>query len=102
MSSAFDNGIQIRFNALGRGQALVSSTPTGFPSLPDLERLRRTVIRPIDGDIWFADDGLAPSAANSMLLMEGEILIYDSQFPDKFKMIARTTDVDVRFLYYGT
>lgn len=102
MASLFEGGLQIRFSPLGHEEVTVSTSPVGLPSLPDSMNVRRVVIRPLDADIVFTDDGSTPSVSHGIPILESEILVYDGN-PESFQMIRRAgVDADVRVAYYGT
>lgn len=96
--------IQVLFEPLGFEKVTVSTAAVALPSLPDLARLKRVVIRALDQPISFRDDGTDPTATTGMEILADEILVYDGSRADQFKMIRTndaTGDADVRIAYYG-
>jgi hypothetical protein len=103
LPSVFDGGLQVRYAPLGHFEVTVGATAVGLPNIPNPERVRRIVIRPLGEAIVFTDDGTTPSASHGMPLLEDEILVYDGQEAEDFQMIRRAAaDADVRVIYYGT
>lgn len=102
ITPAFDNGVQVRFTPLGVEEQAVSSTAVGLPNMPDAEKVRRVVIRPLNADIVYSDDGSDPTAGHGIPVLENEVLVYDGTKISDFKMIRRAAvDADVRVAYYG-
>ena len=104
-SAIHEQGLQIKFVPLGHITQVVSTVAVSLPSLPDLARLRRVVIRNLDQPICWRDDGIDPTASTGMKALKDEVLVYDGSRPDLFKMIRATdaiADSSVRIAYYGT
>lgn len=96
----FENGLLILQSPLGHATMLVdSATAQGLPTPPDINRLRRVVIRP-DQTVRFRDDGTAPTSTTGMRLLADEILVYDGNFND-IKIIAASTSANIDVAYYG-
>jgi hypothetical protein len=106
-TSVFENGLQVRFTPLGHFTIVVNDTVASLPT-PAVgpERVRRIVIRPVDLDIVYRDDGGNPSGGpggDGLPIFAGEVLVYDGTFPENFRMVSDGgADADVRVAFYGT
>lgn len=104
VGARFEQGSVITYSALGHEQLTVGSTAVGLPNLPNLDRLRRVVIRNLNQPINWQDDGNDPTSSTGFHALADEIVVYDGEF-DLIKFIRASTataDADVRIAYYGT
>lgn len=97
---SYDNGLQVKYAPLGHAEQTVGGSPVGLPTIPNEDRVRRVVIRPLSADIYWTDDGSTPSAAHGMLIYKDEIVVYDGLDLAAFKMYSAGS-ADVRVIYYG-
>lgn len=104
MTALHEQGLQIKYSPLGHAQVTVGLSAVGLSSIPNLSRVRRIVIRNLGQPINWRDDGTDPTGTTGMVALKDEILVYDGDKADQFKMIrnsAATGDADVRIAYYG-
>lgn len=99
----FEQGLQILYNPLGVYAVTVGSSAEALPSLPDLGKLRRVVVRGL-GQPWeWRDDGVDPDGSNGFHQLADEIVVFDNDF-SQLKLVRASTataDVDMRIAYYG-
>lgn len=99
---SFENGLQVKYSSLGHESQLVEAVAVGLPNIPNEERVRRVVIRPLSADIIWTDDGTDPTTSgHGMVLYKDEILVYDGRDLSAVRMISDAS-ADVRVIYYGT
>jgi hypothetical protein len=101
-TTTFEGGQQIRYTSLGHFEQAVTTTPVGLPSIPNQERVRRVVIRPLGADVYFTDDGTTPDPGHGMAILTNEVFVYDGRDLVAFKMVSAGLTADVRIIYYGT
>lgn len=97
-------GLQIQFNPLGHFSLTVSTIAVGLPNLPDLSRIRRVIIRNLGQPVNWRDDGTDPTGSTGFAALSDEIIVYDGNIPQQFKIIrasGATGDCDCRIAYYG-
>ena len=97
----FQNGQIVVHNPMGYAQVTVGGSAVGLPGLPDVERVRRVMIRVLGGPINFRDDGVDPTDSEGFTILKDEVFVYDGDF-ERFRMVKDdVADADVRIIYYG-
>ena len=102
MVSPYLHGDQIRYEVLAHASVDVGSTPVGLPNIPggDLRaQIKRTVIRAVDGQLFWTGDGTDPTGPDAFPAEELEIFVYDGSELDLFQMVSAVGTVDVRVIY---
>lgn len=96
------HGDQVRFQIWDHAQVSVGTSATGLPDIPtgDVRKeIKRVIIRPVDGDIFWNGLGGNPADGTGFPAPKMEIMVYDGNDLESFKMAAAAGTVDVRIIY---
>lgn len=100
----YEQGMVVQHSPLGHESLTVGVSAIGFADLPEVDRVRRVVIRTLNQPVCWRDDGTDPTSSTGMYLGSGDTLVYDATEPNELKFIRAsdaTGDADVRVAYYG-
>lgn len=96
-----EQGLVVSHAPLGHPDAfVVGATPVSLPNPPSFDRIRRILIHTTE-DLYWRDDGEAPSETAGMLLPSDAYLVYDATGAEDLQLIAAGADATVRIAYHG-
>lgn len=99
--SPFLHGDQVRFQILAHESVMVGATATPLPNIPagDVRKeIKRVVLRG-NGDFNWTGDGSDPTGADAFPALADEVLVWDGNDLEAFRMAAVGPDVDLRVIY---
>lgn len=91
------SGVHSRLKVLGHAQVTADADGAPLPTLPNVNDIRRVIVRP-KGNITFTLDGSDPTAAAAMYMKEDEIVVLDTA-PELIRLAG--PDVDTKLIYLG-